>query len=121
MLCEFLCAKVEARTGRKIDDHKLFCEILGDVYMSSDLITSCNNFVQNAKDMICNEDDSDSPMPLICELINESLQSGVEYDRKLFYGYLNMVYLSYQRNHSQTERDEYTDYARSMIHNAVKR
>src|SRR5258705_13288255 len=34
---------------------------------------------------------------------------------------LNMVYLSYQRNHEKTERDEYTDYARSMIHNAVKR
>ena len=121
MICEFLCAKVEARTGRKIVDQKLFCEILGDMYMSSTLYKSCENFVQNAKDMICNEDDSDSPMPVICELINESLQSGIEYDRKRFYSLLNMVYLSYQRNHEKTERDEYTDYARSMIHSAVKR
>src|SRR5258705_5554833 len=106
MLCEFLCAKVEARTGRKIVDQNLFCEILGDMYKSSDLTRSCDHFVQNAKDMICNEDDSNSPMPMICELINESLQSGIEYDRNRFYSYLNMVYCSYQRNYEKTVRDE---------------
>ncbi len=115
LLCDFLCVSVECRNRKKIDNKTIFCDYLANVYMSSDLTTSCNNFANDARDMVCNEDDSDSPMPVLCYLIIEALDNGtIKYDRKRFFETLHLLYKAYQKNDT-TLCHQYRDQARNLI------
>ena len=124
MLCSFLCTAVESKIGKKIEDRKSFCEYLGNIYMSDwtlPLSTSSETFVNDARDMISHKEESDSPMPLLCELIYEAQElynKDIEFDQKKLFETLEVLYKAY-RMKMPSSREKYANYARSIIHNAI--
>ncbi len=121
MLCSFLCTAVESKIGKKIEDKKSFCEYLGNIYMSDwtlPLSTSSETFVNDARDMISHKEESDSPMPLLCELIYEAQElynKDIKFDQKKLFETIVDVY----RKKMPTSREKYANYARSIIRNAI--
>ena len=121
MLCSFLCTVVESKIGKKIEDKKSFCEYLGNIYMSDwtlPLSTSSETFVNDARDMISHKEESDSPMPLLCELIYEAQElynKDIKFDQKKLFETIVDVY----RKKMPTSREKYANYARSIIRNAI--
>ena len=124
LFCDFLCAAVESKIGKKIEDWDLFCETLRAVYIASgdDDTTISDTFIndtlkmiRNVKIIYNNNEQCNSPLPLLCDLICEAMDSGtLKHGRKLFCDILIRVSMA-SRAHLYTLRDDYTNDARSMI------
>ena len=99
-LSYFLCTALESRTGKKIDDHELFYDILRNVYIGSEnnITTITDNFKNDARElMLGNKEESNSPMMLLCELIYDGIESGtVTNERKLFEDALICLYMAHK-------------------------
>jgi len=68
--------------------------------------------------MISHKEESDSPMPLLCELIYEAQElynKDIKFDQKKLFETIVDVY----RKKMPTSREKYANYARSIIRNAI--
>src|SRR5258705_9569147 len=103
-LTELLCDTINSESEWCINDRnrKFFCDILESLYLrhNDDLFAAVEELKFDTLDMISNnqynnDDDSDSHLSLICELIIEALEAGVGKEHKeLLEDILHYIYLS---------------------------
>ncbi len=83
---------------------------------SGDDVTSiCEDFSRDIRDIITNKKESNSCLPLLCELVLEAMESGtLKHEQKLFVDTLACLYLGHKNNYT-TMVDDCKNHARDII------